>query len=86
MRVLITGGGGQVGRELVARLEAERHHDVLAPARAVLDLRDRDSSRAQFRGSDQGGLSRQQTQQLIGLRRLLLGGHPVVLHPAAGGG
>jgi dTDP-4-dehydrorhamnose reductase len=43
MRVLITGGGGQVGRELVARLEAERHHDVLAPARAVLDLRDRDS-------------------------------------------
>jgi dTDP-4-dehydrorhamnose reductase len=43
MRVLITGGGGQVGRELVARLGAERHHDVLAPPRALLDLRDRDS-------------------------------------------
>ena len=40
MRVLITGGTGQVGRALVSALAG---HEVTAPPTAVLDLADRDS-------------------------------------------
>lgn len=40
MRILVTGGGGQVGRELVAAFDG---HDVLAPNRAGLDVADRDA-------------------------------------------
>jgi dTDP-4-dehydrorhamnose reductase len=43
MRVLVTGATGQVGRELVAHLGARGHHEVLAPARPLLDLAERDS-------------------------------------------
>ncbi|MGH9165219.1 MAG: dTDP-4-dehydrorhamnose reductase [Acidimicrobiales bacterium] len=39
MRILITGAGGQVGRELVA---AFADHEVLAPAHIDLDVADRD--------------------------------------------
>ncbi|MGH9156884.1 MAG: dTDP-4-dehydrorhamnose reductase [Acidimicrobiales bacterium] len=40
MRILLTGGGGQVGRELVTAFAG---HDVVAPGRAHLDVADRDS-------------------------------------------
>lgn len=43
MRVLITGAGGQVGRELVERFTAPGHHDVVRPTRAQFDLCNRDS-------------------------------------------
>jgi len=42
-RVLVTGAGGQVGREVVARLEAHGGHDVVAATRADLDVGDRDA-------------------------------------------
>ncbi|HUP87686.1 MAG TPA: dTDP-4-dehydrorhamnose reductase [Acidimicrobiales bacterium] len=42
LRVLITGAGGQLGRDLV-RAFSEPHHDVIAATRAQLDLGDRDS-------------------------------------------
>lgn len=43
MRVLVTGAGGQVGRELVAAFEAGPHHDVVAADHARLDVGDRDA-------------------------------------------
>jgi dTDP-4-dehydrorhamnose reductase len=42
-RILVTGAGGQVGREVVARLEAHGGHDVVAATRADLDVGDRDA-------------------------------------------
>lgn len=42
MRVLITGAGGQVGRELVAAFEADGHHEVIGCDHAGLDVADRD--------------------------------------------
>ena len=43
MRVLITGAGGQVGRELVERFLAHGRHEVLGLAHADLDIGDRDA-------------------------------------------
>lgn len=40
MRLLVTGASGQVGSEVPAHLH---HHEVATPARAELDLTDRDS-------------------------------------------
>ncbi|MEA2973221.1 MAG: dTDP-4-dehydrorhamnose reductase [Actinomycetota bacterium] len=45
MRVLVTGAGGQLGREVVdAFVAAGSHHEVLACAHDVLDVGDRDSA------------------------------------------
>jgi dTDP-4-dehydrorhamnose reductase len=43
MRVLITGAGGQVGRELVDVFSADERHQVFAFDRAGLDIGDRDT-------------------------------------------
>jgi len=43
MRVLITGAGGQVGRELVSAFEADGHHEVIALDHATVDVADRDA-------------------------------------------
>lgn len=43
MRVLITGAGGQVGRELVDVFGSSDHHEVHAFDRSGLDIGDRDS-------------------------------------------
>jgi dTDP-4-dehydrorhamnose reductase len=43
MRVLITGAGGQVGRELVESFGADGHHEVLAFDHSTLDVADRDA-------------------------------------------
>lgn len=43
MRVLITGAGGQVGRELVAVFEAEGLHEVVAFDHGTLDIGRRDA-------------------------------------------
>lgn len=42
MRVLLTGAGGQVGREVESYLAGSAHHDVLALAHADLDIADRE--------------------------------------------
>ncbi len=42
MRVLITGAGGQLGRDLVRAFDAP-HYDVIAATRSELDLGNRDS-------------------------------------------
>lgn len=42
MRVLVTGAGGQVGREVEALLATMPHHEVLALARSELDISDRE--------------------------------------------
>ncbi len=45
-RVLVTGGGGFLGRSLVETLRRRGAGDVLAPRSAALDLRERDAVRA----------------------------------------
>lgn len=42
MRVLVTGAGGQVGREVVELLGASRHHECLSLTRSELDISDRE--------------------------------------------
>jgi UDP-glucose 4-epimerase len=44
MRVLVTGGSGFIGRNLIESLH--EHHDVLAPTHAELELTDADAVRA----------------------------------------
>lgn len=48
MRVLVTGGGGQVAVDLAAALAAHPHHQVRAPRHEELDVADRDAVRAAF--------------------------------------
>lgn len=44
MRVLVTGAGGQLGRDLVAAFsDAGQHHDVIAASHGQLDVGDRDA-------------------------------------------
>ncbi|MEA2686645.1 MAG: dTDP-4-dehydrorhamnose reductase [Actinomycetota bacterium] len=43
MRVLVTGAGGQLGREVVDVFSGFSHHEVLACPHAVLDVGDRDA-------------------------------------------
>lgn len=43
MRVLITGAGGQVGRELVDVFSSESHHEVFGFDHSTLDVSDRDA-------------------------------------------
>ena len=43
MRVLITGAGGQVGRELVDAFTLGGHHEVIAVDHRTVDVADRDS-------------------------------------------
>ena len=43
MRVLITGSGGQVGRELVAAFSAGGHHEAIGVDHATVDVTDRDA-------------------------------------------
>lgn len=42
MRALVTGAGGQLGREVEAALRSSRHHEVLALSHAELDVADRE--------------------------------------------
>ena len=50
-RVLVTGGAGFLGREVVARLEAAGCRDVFVPRSADYDLVDRDAARRVVRES-----------------------------------
>jgi dTDP-4-dehydrorhamnose reductase len=43
VRVLITGAGGQVGRELVDAFAADAHHQVVGVDHATVDVADRDA-------------------------------------------
>jgi dTDP-4-dehydrorhamnose reductase len=43
VRLLITGGAGQLGIDLARLAGSERHHEVVAASRAKLDVVDRDS-------------------------------------------
>ena len=43
VRILVTGAGGQLGRELVGHLETSPTHDVVGLARDRLDVADRDA-------------------------------------------
>lgn len=43
MRVLITGAGGQVGRELVTAFEGAGHHEVIGVDHGAVDVADRDA-------------------------------------------
>ena len=43
MRVLVTGAGGQLGHDVVARFSRDEHHEVVAADRASLDIGDRDA-------------------------------------------
>jgi nucleoside-diphosphate-sugar epimerase len=51
MRILVTGGGGVLGRAAIPLLHGEGH-DVFAPARADLDLFAADAVTAAVKGSD----------------------------------
>lgn len=51
MRWLVAGGGGMLGRDVVARLEADGH-EVVAPPRDALDITDPAATRAAVRGHD----------------------------------
>lgn len=48
MRVLVTGGGGQLATDLIGVLADHPHHTVVAAPRSSLDVADRDSVRAAF--------------------------------------
>jgi len=43
MRILVTGAGGQLGHDVVARFSRDEHHEVVAADRAALDIGDRDA-------------------------------------------
>ncbi len=43
MRVLVTGSGGQLGHDVVARFARDDHHEVISADRASLDIGDRDA-------------------------------------------
>lgn len=48
MRVLITGGAGQMATDLATTVASHRHHELIAPDHATLDVSDRDAVRAAF--------------------------------------
>lgn len=48
MRVLVTGGGGQLATDLLEVLAVHPQHTVVAPLRSSLDVADRDAVRAAF--------------------------------------
>lgn len=48
MRVLVTGGGGQLATDLIEVLGVHPQHTVVAPPRGQLDVADRDAVRAAF--------------------------------------
>lgn len=52
MRVLVTGGGGQLATDLAAVLAGHPHHQVVAPRHGDLDVADRDAVRAAFAVAD----------------------------------
>jgi dTDP-4-dehydrorhamnose reductase len=52
MRVLITGAGGQVGRELVSIFESRSRHEVFGLDHVGLDIGDRDAVLAAVSGID----------------------------------
>lgn len=52
MRVLVTGGGGQLATDLLAVLADHPHHQVIALSRDALDVADRDAVRGAFGAFD----------------------------------